>query len=233
MKNDAAAEEGQTRSYRPISNLLVLSKLLGRIVAQQPVDYFKSSKLLSILQSAYRAHHSTETVVVRVLEDILGEVDGGDQAIRTLLDLSAAVDTVDQDAPASSRGVVWLQRQMIYFVSPRSIVVCSLWVNIAWDRSLPAVPAADLIDLGETHGLRLHLYVNDTQIVGSCRPCDTAQLQSRVSVCIDDVGISQAAQQGLDVLTASAVVVLKYETSTTYQSHNYESNDLKFGQGDY
>jgi len=32
---------------------------------------------------------------------------------------------------------------------------------------------------------------------------------------------------------AIAEVVLKHETSTTYQSHIYESIDLKFGLGDY
>jgi len=41
--------------------------------------------------------------------------------------------------------------------------------------------------------------------------------------------LSQAARQGLAVLMATAVVVLKHETSTTYQSHIYESIDLKFG----
>jgi len=46
-----------------------------------------------------------------------------------------------------------------------------------------------LIGLVETHGLRPHLYADDTQTFGSCRPCDTAQLQSRVSACIDDVGL--------------------------------------------
>jgi len=44
--------------------------------------------------------------------------------------------------------------------------------------------------------------------------------------------ISQAARQGLAVLMATAVVVLKHETSTTYQSHIYESIELKFGLGD-
>jgi len=40
--------------------------------------------------------------------------------------------------------------------------------------------------------------------------------------------ISQAARQGLIVLMATAEVVLKHETSTTYQSQIYESIDLKF-----
>jgi len=50
---------------------------------------------------------------------------------------------------------------------------------------------ADLIGLVETHGLQSHpphLYADDTQIIGSRRPCDTAQLLSRLSACIDDVG---------------------------------------------
>ena len=49
------------------------------------------------LQSAYRAHHSTETAVLRVLSDILGALDRGDFAVLTLLDLSAAFDTVDHE----------------------------------------------------------------------------------------------------------------------------------------
>jgi len=43
----------------------------------------------------------------------------------------------------------------------------------------------------------------------------------------------QAARQGLAVLMASAVVVLKHETSTLRQRHNCISIDFKFGVGDY
>ena len=49
------------------------------------------------LQSAYRAHHSTETAVLQVLSDILGALDRGDFAVLTLLDLSTAFDTVDHE----------------------------------------------------------------------------------------------------------------------------------------
>jgi len=44
--------------------------------------------------------------------------------------------------------------------------------------------------------------------------------------------ISQAARQGLAMLTASAVVVLKHETSTLRQRHNVILIDFKFGVGD-
>jgi len=80
---------------RPISNLSVLSKLLERLVARQLLGHLAVAKLLPELQSAYRAHHSTETAVLKVLADILSALDTGDVAVLTLLDSSAAFDTVD------------------------------------------------------------------------------------------------------------------------------------------
>jgi len=44
--------------------------------------------------------------------------------------------------------------------------------------------------------------------------------------------LSQAARQGLAVLMASALVVLKHATSTLRQRHNFISIDFKFGVGD-
>ena len=83
------------KSYRPISNLSMVSKLLDRLVSQQLVAYLKDNNLLPDRQSAYRAHNSTETAVLRVVSDILLALDSGDIAVLTLLDLSAAFDSVD------------------------------------------------------------------------------------------------------------------------------------------
>jgi len=41
--------------------------------------------------------HSTETTVLKVLSDILLALDSGNLAILTLLDLSAAFDSLDRD----------------------------------------------------------------------------------------------------------------------------------------
>jgi len=51
-------DSSDAKSYRPISNLPELSKVLEQLVAWQLLDYINSHKLLPNLQSAYSAHHS-------------------------------------------------------------------------------------------------------------------------------------------------------------------------------
>jgi len=93
----ADLDPADVRSYRPISNLSVLSKLLERLVSNQLLQYLKDNGLLPDLQSAYRAHHSTDTTLLKVLSNILLALDSGNLAMLTLLDLSAAFDSVDHD----------------------------------------------------------------------------------------------------------------------------------------
>ena len=91
----ADLDSADVKSYRPISNLSVISKLLERTVAKQLIRYLKDNDLLPDLQSAYRSGHSTETAVLKVLADILQALDAVDFALLILLDLSAAFDSVD------------------------------------------------------------------------------------------------------------------------------------------
>ena len=72
-----------------------MSKLPERLVARQLIDHLNTWNLMPTLQSVYRANHSTETAVLRVISDILGALDRVDLAALTLLDLSAAFDTVN------------------------------------------------------------------------------------------------------------------------------------------
>jgi len=68
--------------------------VLERLVARQLVTYWTQNSLLPDLQSAYRVHHSTETALLKVIGDILLALDSGNLAMLSLLDLSAAFDTV-------------------------------------------------------------------------------------------------------------------------------------------
>ena len=91
----ADLDPAEPKSFRPISNMSVISKLLERLVSKQLLRYFKDNDMLPVLQSAYRAHHSTDTAILRVLSDILSALDSGNLVMLTLLDLSAAFDCVD------------------------------------------------------------------------------------------------------------------------------------------
>src|SRR6218665_1529742 len=88
---------GDLASYRPISNLPLLSKLLERVVSVQFTEYLSSAGLLPVHQSAYRKFHSTETALLKVVTDLIEAIDAGDHALLGLLDLSAAFDTVDHN----------------------------------------------------------------------------------------------------------------------------------------
>ena len=80
-------------NYRPVSNLPYLSKILERPVADQA--HLDTNGLHVKFQSAYRRGHSTETALLRILNDLLVMIDGGNNAVLVLLDLSASFDTLD------------------------------------------------------------------------------------------------------------------------------------------
>jgi len=83
------------KNFRPVSNLSFFSKLVERIVLSQLLAHLDNNNLWPAFQSAYRSHHSTETALLRVFNDLLQASDSDKVSILTLLDLSAAFDTVD------------------------------------------------------------------------------------------------------------------------------------------
>ena len=84
-------------NFRPISNLIYVSKLTEKVVAKQLIEHVSSNGLDEVFQSAYKNFHSTETALVKVYNDILVDIDKNRTIILLLLDLSAAFDTVDHE----------------------------------------------------------------------------------------------------------------------------------------
>ena len=83
------------KNFRPVSNLTFLGKLIERVVLNRLNDHLARNDLNINEQSAYKKNNSTETLLVRISNDILIASDNKDATVVMLLDLSAAFDTVD------------------------------------------------------------------------------------------------------------------------------------------
>ena len=59
------------------------------------MSYLTEHELIAKFYSAYRRFRSTETAMVRVLNDILLTIDSRQEAVLVLLDMSSAFDTID------------------------------------------------------------------------------------------------------------------------------------------
>ena len=84
------ADRNSLKNYRPVANLPFLSK-------HQVMDHVDSNYLGEPLQSSYKRHHSTETALLKVKNDLLCSLDNNKAVLMVLLDMSAAFDTVDHD----------------------------------------------------------------------------------------------------------------------------------------
>ena len=81
-------------SYRPVSNLTFLSKVIENVILDQLLEHLEKTHVLPDNQSAYRQLYSTETALCSVVNDLIILMDEGKCGVLILLDLSAAFDTV-------------------------------------------------------------------------------------------------------------------------------------------
>ena len=81
-------------NYRPVSNLTFVSKLIEWVVSKQLVNHVDDKVLSEKYQSTYRQHHSTETTLRPVLNELLMALDKKRAVFLVLLDLLAVFKTV-------------------------------------------------------------------------------------------------------------------------------------------
>ena len=108
-------EKNVLKNYRPISNLPFLSKILEKVVLHQLLAHLQENNLCNPFQSAYRTGHSTETALLRVVNDLLAAMDEDKVSVLLLLDLSATFDAIDHQILLSRLETVF----GIRFAAPR------------------------------------------------------------------------------------------------------------------
>ena len=80
-------------SYRPVSNLTFLSKIIESVLLTQIQGHLQAVQALPDSQTAYRKMYSTETALCSVVNGLIVQMDEGKCGLLILLDLSAAFDT--------------------------------------------------------------------------------------------------------------------------------------------
>ena len=83
-------------SYHPVNNLPFLSKLLEKCAMDQVNEHCKMHDLVPNYQSAYHNGYSCETAIVKLVNDILWDMENQNITAIMALDLPAAFDTVNQ-----------------------------------------------------------------------------------------------------------------------------------------
>ena len=195
-------------NLRLISNLSYISKLTEKAVFQQLNKYLSTHELYPKLQSAYRKHHSTETALLKVINDILVNMNSQHVSLLVLLDLSAAFDTIDHslliDRLKYKLGVngtvlAWFSsyltnRKQRIHINGSISEIFALNYGVPQGSCLGPllfiIYASEMFSVIESHPPSSHGYADDTQLYCSINPyCADAQVVAVQDMenCISDV----------------------------------------------
>ena len=83
------------KNYRPISNIEFLSKIIEKVVLVRLNEHMDQNNLHTPEQFGYKKGHSTEHVVLEIVDEVLVGFDKRTATLVILLELSVAFDTVD------------------------------------------------------------------------------------------------------------------------------------------
>ena len=196
------------KNYRPVSNLPVISKLLERVVLDQLSEHLEKNNLHATEQSGYRKNHSCETLLVKMMDDILGDIDSGKIVVVVLLDLSAAFDTIDHeillnrlktDFGFSRKVLRWFKS----YLTGRSFSVKVGHALSSFLELLFGVPQGSLLgpilfilyvkhleQIARRHGLTIKLYADDSQLYISFHPKSPSEYHdvvAKINTCLEEI----------------------------------------------
>ena len=88
-------DHNDLNNYRHVSNLCFIAKILEKLVSSQASAFLSSHNLHNTCQSAYRPGQSTETALLKVVNDMFLSLRKGNIYALALFDFSSAFNTID------------------------------------------------------------------------------------------------------------------------------------------
>ena len=175
-------------NYRPISNLSTISKVLERLFLARLRNHVSCSSSFNVFQSAYRRFHSTETALLKILDEVYNSIDDRKVTCLAALDLSAAFDTIKHgillDRLRATFGIDGASLQWIRtYLLGRSQTVAFDGVNSPSSPCTLGVPQGSVLgpilftlfitpvtNVIASHGVSFHQFADDTQLFISVDP---------------------------------------------------------------
>ncbi|KAI2647852.1 RNA-directed DNA polymerase from mobile element jockey [Labeo rohita] len=181
-----------------------VSKIIEKVVFNQLNNYLNSNGYLDNFQSGFRPHHSTETALIKIINDIRLNSDSGKISVLVLLNLSAAFDTVDHNillerlenwVGLSGMALNWFRSYLEgrgYYVSIGEHK--SKWTSMTCGVPQGSILAPLLFSLYmlplslimRKNQIAYHSYADDTQIYLALSPNDYSPIDS-LCQCLDEI----------------------------------------------
>ena len=191
-------------NYRPVSNIMFLSKVLEKVVTSRLNVYLKQHGYHETMQSAYRECHSTETALLKIKQDITLAIGNRKAVLLVLLDLSAAFDTINHEllnVTLKNIGIDGLVLQWFasYLSERQQFIVCDGIRSSSFPLST-GVPQGSVLgpvlftlytsSLGKVLSaldVQYHFYADDTQIYMTFDSSEETSTVARMEHCIEVV----------------------------------------------
>ena len=175
-------EANDPANYRPISNLNTISKVIEHLCLSRILPHIAATGRFNPLQSAYRKNHSTETALLKILDDLYRIIDDRRSAVLIGLDLSAAFDTIEHDIlverlrtvfSVTGTALRWIEtylrgrEQFVVAGGEQSIrTPCMFGVpqGSVLGPFLFSVYVSPIAEVIASHGVQFHQYADDTQL---------------------------------------------------------------------
>ena len=196
------------KNYRPVSNLPFLGKALEAAVIMQFDKHLNENSLADVKQSAYKKYHSTETLLLKIHNDIMSSLDKGEVVMLVLLDLLAAFDTIDHKILLNrlknkygieGTALRWFEsylqhRTQSVLVNDKQSAKKELKYGVPQGSKLGPVLfnayIAPLSDVAEQNGVIDQKYADDEQLILSFKPesqTDCEQAFAKMEKCIEEI----------------------------------------------